>query len=605
MKIFELKNSVLLFLISFFYVSLKYFLSFIEFPEEELILKIIRFTDKEYVYLVESFSRLDFSTDWSKFEISDRIIGFPVFSILMHAIFFKFFGYYTFFILEIIFFFLIIYLLFLILTRLNNNKVNCIIGILLLLIICQVIELGKIFKPGFFAQFNPIIDFIGLRFPRPLATGIFTFLFILNLIIFTSKSFLESKKNIYLASTCLALLANSFFHLFFIFSVLTFFVILHKFIYEGLDNLKSKIKILLMSFLIVLIGVCIFFVQQFFSEPDYANRIGVHYLSLNDKYDNALEFVRIFSQLEYILLLIICLTAKFYFKKKFNNTELNNFFLVLLFFVISSFISPIIFVILSNKVIVSHHFLTITKFALFLFIFTFFFFLTKKLFNNKLIAYSLVTLLPIFLICNFYYGFINLEKSKEEKKIYKFLNQKNYINSEKVLYANDFFDHVWFSLGNKYISVPSGFSSSLRDDQIENLVFYLFKTFNVTEKNFNEKIDNRDCARECFAASYFNYKYVVNKIRHYKPIDTEYSETDVKKIKAISEIDWWYTIIPLSEKKRLKERFKKLNFDKDFKPDLIILNYKENLYFERELSNDYLKVFDGKFYTVFEKNNSF
>ena len=101
MKIFVLKNSLLLFLISFFYVSLKYFLSFIEFPEEELILKIIRFTDKEYVYLVESFSRLDFSTDWSKFEISDKIIGFPVFSILMHAIFFKLFGYYTFFILEI------------------------------------------------------------------------------------------------------------------------------------------------------------------------------------------------------------------------------------------------------------------------------------------------------------------------------------------------------------------------------------------------------------------------------------------------------------------------------------------------------------------------
>ena len=47
-----------------------------------------------------------------------------------------------------------------------------------------------------------------------------------------------------------------------------------------------------------------------------------------------------------------------------------------------------------------------------------------------------------------------------------------------------------------------------------------------------------------------------------------------------------------------------MNFDKDFRPDLIILNYKENLYFERELSIDYLKVFNGKIYTVFEKTNS-
>ena len=89
----------------------------------------------------------------------------------------------------------------------------------------------------------------------------------------------------------------------------------------------------------------------------------------------------------------------------------------MLLFVISSFISPVIFVILSNKVIVSHHFLTITKFALFLFIFAFFFFLTKKLFNNRAIAYSLFSLLPIFLIFNFYYGIVNLEKSKK-----KFMN---------------------------------------------------------------------------------------------------------------------------------------------------------------------------------------
>ena len=604
MKIFVLRKSVLFFLISFFYVSLKYFLSFIEFPEEELILKIIRFTDKEYVYLVESFSRFDFSTDWSKFEISDKIIGFPIFSILIHAIFFKFFGYYAFFILEIFFFFLIIYILFLILIKFDNNKTNCISGILLLLIICQIIEFGKIFKPDVFAQLNPIIEFIGLRFPRPLTTSIFAFLLILNLIIFFSKNFLENKKNIYIASVCLALLANSFFHLFFVFSMLTFFAILYKLLYEGPHDLKLKIKILFISSLIVLFGVGIFFVQQYFSEPDYANRIGVHYLSINDKYDNALEFLRIFSQMEYLILLLICFMAKLYVKIKFNDSVINNYFLVLLFFVISSFISPIIFVILSNKVIVSHHFLTITKFSLFLFIFLFFFFLTKKLYNNRAIVYSLMSLLSIFLIFNFYYGISNLEKSKEEKKIYEFLNQKDYKNSNKVLYGNDFFDHVWFSLGNKYISIPSGFSSSLRDDQIENLVFYLFKTFNVTEKNFNEKIENRDCIRECFAPTYFNYKYVVNKMRHYKPLVNEYLREDIEKIKTISEIDWWYSIIPLSEKKRLKERFKKMNFDKDFRPDLIILNYKENLYFERELSIDYLKVFNGKIYTVFEKTNS-
>ena len=76
--------------------------------------------------------------------------------------------------------------------------------------------------------------------------------------------------------------------------MLTFFAILYKLLYEGPHDLKLKIKILFISSLIVLFGVGIFFVQQYFSEPDYANRIGVHYLSINDKYDNALEFLRIF-----------------------------------------------------------------------------------------------------------------------------------------------------------------------------------------------------------------------------------------------------------------------------------------------------------------------
>ena len=51
----KLRYISIFFFISFFYVSIKYFLSIFEYPDENLVLKIIRFNDMEYAYLVESF----------------------------------------------------------------------------------------------------------------------------------------------------------------------------------------------------------------------------------------------------------------------------------------------------------------------------------------------------------------------------------------------------------------------------------------------------------------------------------------------------------------------------------------------------------------------
>lgn len=90
---------------SLLFVLTKYFISYLNFPNEYLFSKIIKFSDTEYFNIVESFSRLDFYTDWNKFEIAKKIIGFPIFSILVHSFFFKFLSYYSFLLLEVVFFF--------------------------------------------------------------------------------------------------------------------------------------------------------------------------------------------------------------------------------------------------------------------------------------------------------------------------------------------------------------------------------------------------------------------------------------------------------------------------------------------------------------------
>ena len=419
----------------------------------------------------------------------------------------------------------------------------------------------------------------------------------------TDKKFIGSKNNIYFISLSLALLINSFFHLFFIFFVLAILYLIPKLLDEGLVNLNNKTKIVFNSSLIIVVGISVFFIQQSLSEIDYSNRIGVHYLNLSDKFKNSIDFFKIYKKAEYILLFLICLSLKLYFNLKKKKEIYNKYLSIFWLFIISSFISPLIFIFLSNKVIVSHHFLTIIKFSLFLFVFISFFLLIKKIFIKEFFFIPVI-LLIFLLINNFSLKKLDENKIQEEVSIYNFFKKNNYVNSDKILFANKsfFFDNVWFSLGNKYISVTNSFVSSQKDKQIENSIYQIFKIFNVNKNNFNQIVDDKSCIRECFA-EYFQYKYVVNSIRHFKPLASEYSKEISNKIKNISSIDWWYTFLPNSEKMRLKNEYLNYEYDPNHNPHIIILKNNSKLFFERDLSKDYKKVINGKFYKVFEKIN--
>ena len=67
----EIKYLLKLLAISFFYIIIKYLVSYYYNPDESLFFKIIGFGEKDfssYSFLVESLSRLDLSTDWNEFE---------------------------------------------------------------------------------------------------------------------------------------------------------------------------------------------------------------------------------------------------------------------------------------------------------------------------------------------------------------------------------------------------------------------------------------------------------------------------------------------------------------------------------------------------------
>ena len=326
----------ILFCSSFLYVLIKYFASHLELPDERLIVKILSFSsDTEYFYLAESFSRLDFSTDWSKIEISKKIIGFPIFSIIWHSIFFKFFGYYSFLFLEIILLFTISILIFLILRKFEYNDKICLLAIFFLFILIQLIEIGILSGVNYsnlLLKLGPINEFIGERFPRPIITSVYAFIIIYNLIILTDKNLINSKLNIFLISIFLSFLINSFFHLFIVLFLLTIYSII-KLLFEDYSvNFKKNNKILLFFSLVIFIGLIFFSIQQYLSEDDYANRIGVYYITTSEKIFLIKEFLRIFIQIEYIALIILSFVFRLYFNLKIKNKIIQNRYDVLFLF---------------------------------------------------------------------------------------------------------------------------------------------------------------------------------------------------------------------------------------------------------------------------------
>ena len=108
-------------LISSFLILVKYLVSYFYVFNEDLLLKILRLEDVEYLFIVESLSRMDFKTDWSIIYKAENIIGFPIFSIIWHSIFI-FFKYYSIIILGVIFLFILYLLIFKILRNLNFDK---------------------------------------------------------------------------------------------------------------------------------------------------------------------------------------------------------------------------------------------------------------------------------------------------------------------------------------------------------------------------------------------------------------------------------------------------------------------------------------------------
>tara|TARA_B100000579_G_C22825438_1_gene852847 strand:+ start:257 stop:2107 length:1851 start_codon:yes stop_codon:yes gene_type:complete len=592
----------------------RYLVSFYYNVEESLFFKIVRLGEIDftlYSLIAESISRIDFYTDWNELEPANKIIGFPIFSILWHSIFYAFFNHYGFLVAEIVIYCFLIFLIFKTFLFLSKKIDEALLITVLLFLFLEFLTFLN-----FNLNFNilrvlklPIYEFISYRFPRPLVTSTYLFfvLFFIQKINDLNFNKINYKYLLFLG-IFLSFLINSFFYLF----LSCFLTIIIFFFYKSQKNILFHLKNNFINIIIfclpIIFGFLVLLIQTNLAEDSYANRIGAFNVNLNDKILILKVFFKKLFQLE--ILLIILLSSFFRFLKiaKLSKIQNSRFDIFLILF-IASLISPFIFTIFSSKIISLYHFWTLVKFFGFLYIFicTSTLIISIKFYNKKaLSSLFLIILISLNLINDLtVQQKIDKKLVNDREEIQQYLINNNYINTNKLFYTDEnLFIHLWLQLKNKNFINPYAFISSQSDLQFENVKMNMMKFLNYSNKDFLNLLNQEEddvLDRNRFAMD-FNYKYSVNSVRHYKPLSNEYSKEMQERIMNISPLLQWYTFFPNSEKERLIKKFKNFEIDSKLVPNFFILRnnkhnqiYKKNIinkgFKEEKLNSSYILLF--------------
>ena len=599
-------------ILTFILLSIKYLVSYSINFDEDIFFKILRLSESdflEYAQMVEGLSNFNLKFDWSIKQPAEKIQSFPIFSFVWHAAFFNLFGYYSFIFLEFFLYFLLLFIFLKVITFIQNDKQIAFFSLVFLLFFLElIIFLMNNYDLYFLHKIKlPLYEIFSHRFPRPLVTSVY-FFSILYFIFKIIKSKVSKVKNKFflLLGFSFAFLINSFFYL----SITCLLTLILFLILEFKKKLFYFINLnkygFIILFFLILFGLSTIFLQTTFSEPTHFFRMGGFEISSIEKLHIAKIFFKKLFQVEILLLIIFSFLIKLNYDKLKILKKNQTYYDFLFYFFLCSFISPLIFLLFSNKVIALNNFWTTVKFSGFFYIYLVFVnFLFNNYFSNKINFISYLTIITLFIL-SFSNSFFKEKKFnknliKDRKDLKVFLTTNNFNNSNLELYSDDnTIYHLWLSLKNRYLIIHNGFVNSHTDKQIENSIFNHLKIFQVSEQEFIDMLNEQRSGRNNFALLVFKYKYSVNSIKNYKPISDEYSSEDVSYINNTSPLIQYRTIIPNSEKKRLYKEYQNYEINNYLLPDIMILKNspKEN----KILSSKYNMIFSNNTYTVLKRN---
>ncbi len=610
----NVKNYYLL-IFAFIAVTIKWSVSFYYFPEA-LDTKIIHDSvsdAKLYYPLIKFLSELNFNYSYDPEIQNLKLIPLPFWGIFFHGLFLKIFGFYSFIILDLFCVFIVLIIFFYVFKIFFSEDTSIILSILFFLLpiiisntFLQNIQYFNLFSEAFY----------NLRVPRPMITNLYFFSFILIMLKIVTERF-YSIKNFVLIGAIMALSLSSFYYHFFTEILLFLFVLIYKFKNKFILELKNNLKYYLILTIVFLVISLPFFLNLYFHETEFTYRQCVYNLDWRIKTKLLNYFFNKYLSIQGILLIgsisFLTLTCnKISFFKILDKKVLNVFY----FLFIASLISPILFILISTKSCVFHHFVNFIILNTFLFLMIFFLILFKNIIKFKFNHNYNFIFIFIFILFFSFIEFKNIKIKKNEEThtqhrtefniITKKIENRFNINESSILtFDTDIM--IWSIMKNiKYLDLNMSIFTSKKDYMIEEDLFSAFKKLNLNEKNFELFIENRLDRWRYFnqnVATFFYYKYQANKLLTFnKSLDFEENELD--HIKNTHLLLQQQQIIPRFELKRLKNEF--INFNKKLIfPDIIILNITDNFYDYNNLNlNEYCNIFDGQFYKMYFKKEN-
>lgn len=604
-------NVSILALISLGFFLGKWLISFNNFPDEDLTYKLIVDSHEDsamYFHYIKSIVDLDFNNNFSP-EINEKgLMVVPIGSIIFHVFGLKLLGVQSFIILEFLAIFSFLIIFFLIFKKFAVSDIFAISIASIMFVtplIFSSINFLNIEEINTFSN-----NFYNLRFPRPMVAQLYFFIFIYILILSSVNNFYE-KKFLVSLSIILSLSFSSFFFIFInqIISLLIVLAIRYK---------SSLFKEIILNRKNIFLSISLFFLFSlpfliliFRANEDYTERLGVNLIGIDEKLFLIEHYIEKLFRFKALILYFVLIMLTIIHKKFFKyNFEIIKVFLIVF---ISSILSPIFFIILSSKVSFLYHFNNIVIISIILliiiFIVAFISEIISKYQNKKVYNFFFISTIFLSLI---FFNFENIKNSKiskdriEKNEIINLINKNKYIQLDKVMFLS--FDNdvmIWAILNDiRSLKIIDGTLSIKNTNLIEKDLIETFKFLKLKREHFEKFIENKKIGYRYLnpeMRQFFWQKYQANSLFTFKN-SNDFNEKTLKFIHNSSPFYVHQFAIPNFELKRLINKFDDIKANKNFKPDIILMNLSKKILNEYDLDqNEYCKVFSGDLFTLYFK----
>ena len=598
-------NKILPLCILLFFI--KWFFFFNTKLEIDLLTKFIfEIKDWQYFTYIYNLSNFNFNPSYNPNLTELKFVPLPIYSILYHSIFFKFFNIYGFIILEFFIILLFFIILFNFFTKLGIAKIESIFLTFFLFCVPNLIDYFQLYKINFL---HIIGDLYNLRIPRPSISHLYLFSFFLLLISNKKNNELRSGQLI-LIGLIFALMWGSFYYNLVI-SGITFIIYYLYLTHNSNQNFFTYLKdtfLVLVSFIFFSIPIILIILN---SEPDWLIRVGLIELDINKKKILLSHFIEKILSIKFITIFILMTLFYFFLKsKKIYKIEGIN---LLYFIFLGSFLAPLIFIIISPTISEQHNFANMIV-ALSFFISLIFSFLVISIYLRDFSWYTNIfkTLIISLLI---FYTFSNYTISKKNDLNSNKINFDQLITEVKKIDMNKNSEILTFDtmlqthlILNDYKNLTNtiAIATSLTDEMIEENLIQIFKFLNLNEIDFYNFIKNEKYGWRFINQNIgetFYEKYQANTLTTYKN-SMDFSPEELRYISKSSPLHTQQLIIPAFEIKRLIDKFVSFKENEKIKPNLIIININDiftknltindSLYCSKKINESYMIYFIKK-----------